>query len=206
LVIASIRGTLSTKTTSQLVVDVNGVGYLINVTGATAAKLGIGEQVSLFTAMVVREDAMTLFGFLTALEQELFDLLRSVTGVGPKSALAILGSLSTAEIASAVALDNDAAFKAVSGIGPKTAKLITVTLAGKLSHLVLVSAADSAPKETDFGSVVQALVSLGWPEKSSQDAVREAAATIKSGEGRDVVLRLALSKLGNSKSTLAGNK
>jgi Holliday junction DNA helicase RuvA len=68
-VIASIRGTLSTKTTSQLVVDVNGVGYLLNVTGSTAAKLGIGEEVSLFTTLVVREDAMTLFGFVTALEQ-----------------------------------------------------------------------------------------------------------------------------------------
>lgn len=204
--IASIRGTLSTKTTSQLVVDVNGVGYLLNVTGSTAAKLGIGEEVSLFTTLVVREDAMTLFGFVTALEQELFDLLRSVTGVGPKSALAILGSLTTAEIASAVALDDDAAFKAVSGIGPKTAKLITVTLAGKLSHLVLLPSADSAPKETDFGSVVVALVSLGWPEKASQDAVREVASSMKPGDGRDVVLRLALSKLGNSKSTLAGAK
>jgi Holliday junction DNA helicase RuvA len=205
-VIASIRGTLSTKTTSQLVVDVNGVGYLLHVTGNTAAKLGLGDEVSLFTTLVVREDAMTLFGFMTALEQELFDLLRSVTGVGPKSALAILGSLSTAEIASAVALDNDAAFKAVSGIGPKTAKLITVTLAGKLSHLVLTPSAETAPKETDFGSVVVALVSLGWPEKAAQDAVREASSNIKPGDGRDVVLRLALSKLGNNKSTLAGAK
>jgi Holliday junction DNA helicase RuvA len=205
-VIASIRGTLTTKTNGQLVVDVNGVGYLLNVTGSTASKLSIGEQVSLFTAMVVREDAMTLFGFLTSLEQELFDLLRSATGVGPKSALAILGALSTAEIASAVALDNDAAFKAVSGIGPKTAKLITVTLAGKLSHLVLTSSAESTPKEADYGSVVEALVSLGWPERAAQDAVREVSATAKAGDGRDVVLRLALSKLGNSKSTLAGSK
>ena len=186
-------------------VDVNGVGYLLNVTGTTAAKLALGEEVSLFTAMVVREDAMTLFGFMSELEQELFDLLRSVTGVGPKSALAILGALSTAEIASAVALDNDSAFKAVSGIGPKTAKLITVTLAGKLSHLVLVSNQENTPKETDFGSVVEALVSLGWPERAAQEAVREAAASVKPGEGRDVVLRMALSKLGNNKSTLAGS-
>jgi holliday junction DNA helicase RuvA len=205
-VIASIRGTLTTKTNGQLVVDVNGVGYLLNATGTTASKLSIGEQVSLFTAMVVREDAMTLFGFSTSLEQELFDLLRSVTGVGPKSALAILGALSTAEIASAVALDNDSAFKAVSGIGPKTAKLITVTLAGKLSHLVLTSRAETTPKETDYGSVVEALVSLGWPERAAQDTVREVSATAKPGDGRDVVLRLALSKLGNSKSTLAGIK
>jgi Holliday junction DNA helicase RuvA len=205
-VIASIRGTVGAKTAHQLVVDVNGVGYLVNVTPNTSAKYSVGVEAQLFTTMVVREDAMTLYGFLTALEQELFDLLRSVTGVGPKSALAILGSLSTAEIASAVALDNDSAFKAVSGIGPKTAKLITVTLAGKLSHLVLAKSEAVEPNETDYGSVVEALVSLGWPEKSAQDAVREVAAEAKRGEGRNVVLRLALSRLGNSKSTLSGGK
>jgi Holliday junction DNA helicase RuvA len=202
-VIASIRGTLTSRSSSQLVVEVNGVGYLLNVTGATAAKLGVGDSVSLFTELVVREDAMTLFGFTSILEQEIFALLRSVTGVGPKSALAILGTLSTAEIASAVALDNDAAFKAVSGIGPKTAKLITVTLAGKLSHLVFAEGASATPAQSDFSSVVEALTSLGWPEKSAQEAVREAAASIKVGEGRDMVLRLALSKLGNNKSSLS---
>ena len=197
--IASIRGILSAKTTSQVVVDVNGVGYLINVTPNTASKFSLGEETSLFTAMVVREDAMTLFGFINALEQELFDLLRSVTGVGPKSALAILGTLSTADIASAVALDNDAAFKSVSGIGPKTAKLITVTLAGKLSHLVLDQQSNSASMDADLGSVVEALISLGWPERAAQDAVKAVAADAKPGEGREVILRLALSKLGSSK-------
>jgi Holliday junction DNA helicase RuvA len=204
-VIASIRGILSAKTSQQLVVDVSGVGYLIHVTPNTSAKFSIGEETQLFTAMVVREDAMTLFGFQSSLEQELFDLLRSVTGVGPKSALAILGALSTAEIASAVALDNDAAFKAVSGIGPKTAKLITVTLAGKLSHLVLVDQTDRVSADSDLGSVVEALVSLGWPERSAQDAVREASASVKKGEGREVILRLALSKLGARKSA-SGSK
>lgn len=203
--IASIRGKLNAKTSHQLVVDVNGVGYLVHVTPNTSSKYLIGDEAALFTAMVVREDAMTLFGFQTALEQELFDLLRSVTGVGPKSALAILGALTTAQIASAVALDDDAAFKAVSGIGPKTAKLITVTLAGKLSHLVLVDQPESVSTDADLGSVVNALVSLGWPERSAQEAVKSVAATLKKGEGREVALRLALSKLGASKST-AGAK
>lgn len=199
--IASIRGQLSAKTAHQLVVDVGGVGYLVHVTPNTSAKYAIGEKVQLFTAMVVREDAMTLFGFQTSLEQELFDLLRSVTGVGPKSALAILGALSTAQIAAAVALDDDSAFKAVSGIGPKTAKLITVTLAGKLSHLVLIEQTDRASVDSDLGSVVDALVSLGWPERAAQDAVKSVATSVKKGEGREVVLRLALSKLGAGRSS-----
>lgn len=199
--IASIRGKLSAKTTSQLVVDVNGVGYLVNVTPNTSAAFSLGDETQLFTAMVVREDAMTLFGFRSALEQELFDLLRSVTGVGPKSALAILGALSTSDIATAVALDDDAAFKAVSGIGPKTAKLITVTLAGKLSHLVLQEQASKINVESDLGSVVEALVSLGWPERAAQEAVKTAASEVTKGEGREVVLRLALGKLGANKSS-----
>jgi Holliday junction DNA helicase RuvA len=204
-VIASLRGTVSAKTANQLVIDVNGVGYLVHVTPKTSSRFTIASQCDVFTVMIVREDSMTLFGFETSLEQELFDLLRSVTGVGPKSALAILGTLSTAEIASAVALDNDSAFKAVSGIGPKTAKLITVTLAGKLSHLVLVDQAHEDSNETNFGSVVEALVSLGWPERSAQEAVREVAQKLNKGEGREVVLRQALSKLGANKSSAASN-
>lgn len=202
--IASLRGKLSAKTTNQLVVDVNGVGYLVYVTANTSVHFSLGDEVQLFTAMVVREDAMTLFGFRSSLEQELFDLLRSVTGVGPKSALAILGTISTAEIATAVALDDDATFKAVSGIGPKTAKLITVTLAGKLSHLVLEEQVNRDSADSDLGSVVEALVSLGWPERAAQEAVKSASASVKKGEGREVVLRLALSKLGSNKSS-SGN-
>lgn len=200
--IASIRGLLCAKSTSHVVVDVHGFGYLINVTANTAAKLTIGEEVYFHTAMIVREDAMNLYGFNSPLEQELFDLLRSVTGVGPKSALAILGSLTTAEIASAVARDNDAAFKTVSGIGPKTAKLITVTLAGKLGHLVLDGPATSI-SEVSYESVTAALASLGWPEKIAAEAVKEVSATAKPGEGRDVILRLALARLGSNKSNVS---
>ena len=199
--IASLRGKINAKTAQHLVVEVNGVGYLVHVTANVSAAYSLADEAQFFISMVVREDAMTLFGFRTALEQELFDLLRSVTGVGPKSALAILGTMSTAEIATAVALDDDAAFKSVSGIGPKTAKLITVTLAGKLSHLVLVEQRNDVSVDTDLGSVVEALVSLGWPERAAQEAVKSAASTAKRGEGREVVLRLALAALGGNKSS-----
>lgn len=202
--IASLRGKINAKTAHHLVVDVNGVGYLVHVTPNVSAACSLAEEAQFFISMVVREDAMTLFGFKTSLEQELFDLLRSVTGVGPKSALAILGTMSTAEIATAVALDDDTAFKSVTGIGPKTAKLITVTLAGKLSHLVLVEQRNDVSVDTDLGSVVEALVSLGWPERAAQEAVKSAAASAKRGEGREVVLRLALAKLGGNKSN-SGN-
>ncbi len=203
--IASLRGTLASKSTSHLVLDVNGVGYLVNVTSRTAASVSVSDSLFLHISMVVREDALTLFGFQTQLEQELFDLLRSVTGVGPKSALAILANLSTGAIASAVAMDNDAAFRSVSGIGPKTAKLITVTLAGKLSHLVGVDNSDEqAPREeVNYGAVIEALVSLGWPEKSATEAVRSVTSNSKPGTGRDVILRSALAMLGATKSQVS---
>ena len=198
--IASLRGTLVSKTTGQIVIDVAGVGYLVNVTANTAAKLTLGQEVHLHTAMVVREDAMTLFGFASALEQELFDALRSVTGVGPKSALMILAALTPSEIASAVATENDSAFKAVSGIGPKTAKLITVTLAGKLSHLVVASNSESAASSSSFEEVAEALAGLGWSEKLASDAVREATKQLGSAATRDSVLKSALAFLGSAKS------
>jgi Holliday junction DNA helicase RuvA len=205
-VIASLRGTVASKTQHQVVLDVNGVGYLVYVTPNTSASLQTASSAFLHIAMIVREDALNLFGFATALEQELFDLLRSVTGVGPKSALAILGNLSTGQIASAVALDDDAAFRSVSGIGPKTAKLITVTLAGKLSHLVGVNEPALASAPEDYTSVIEALISLGWPEKSATDAVKSAAGNSKMGAGRDVILRASLALLGSTKSQLSGDK
>ena len=198
--IASLRGTIVSNATGQIVIDVAGVGYLVNVTGNTAAKLTLDKEVQLFTAMVVREDAMTLFGFASALEQELFDALRSVTGVGPKSALMILAALTPSEIASAVATENDSAFKSVSGIGPKTAKLITVTLAGKLSHLVVAAGSEAVAASGSFEDVAAALAGLGWSEKLASDSVREATKQLGSTATRDSVLKAALAILGSAKS------
>ena len=157
----------------------------------------LGSEISLFTSMIVREDAMTLYGFSDSFEQILFDLLRSVTGVGPKSALGILSSLSTEQIQLAVATEDDAAFRAVTGIGPKTAKLITVTLAGKMQS---ASTIDAPSRRTDLTSVIEALIGLGWPERNAAEAVREANSSLGQGATRDAILRLTLSRLGAGKS------
>jgi Holliday junction DNA helicase RuvA len=123
-VIASLTGTVFSLTQHQLVIDVAGVGYQVFVTPQTSSQLRLGESARLHTALIVREDAFTLFGFSNLEELEMFDLLRSVTGVGPKSALGILASLTADQIRVAVLSEDDAAFRSVSGIGPKTAKLI----------------------------------------------------------------------------------
>jgi Holliday junction DNA helicase RuvA len=129
-----------------------------------------GDSVSFHTSLVVREDAWTLFGFENRQELEVFELLRSVNGVGPKSALSILNQMSVEQIAQAVSDESDESFKAVSGIGSKTAKLITLTLAGKLMGSGSKSAVSSINE-----SAVSALVGLGWSERQSRDALQQVA-------------------------------
>lgn len=173
--------------------DVNGVGYLLNVTASLASAVTLGEHKLFHTALVVREDAMTLFGFETVHERELFDLLRSVTGVGPKSSLAILGSLSTDQIFDAVGVENDDAFRAVSGIGPKTAKLIVVSLAGKLR----VTSGGAIKGSSNNENLVEALVGLGYQEKSARAAIADVA---KPGALPQEIIKNALALLSNPRA------
>ena len=148
------------------------------------------------TALIVREDELSLFGFATREQLELFDLLRSVSGVGPKSALGVLAQLSPEEIARAVADEDDAPFRRVSGIGPKTAKLITVSLAGKVVAPSPVRA--GVPVVAPDADVVAALVGLGWPERTAAAAVEELLAELGDTAPTETaaLLRLALGRLG----------
>lgn len=166
--IASLTGTVLSSSNGQVVIDVQGVGYLVHSTAQTASSISPGDNFSFHTSLVVREDAWTLFGFDTKQELEVFELLRSVNGVGPKSALSILNQLSVEQIAQAVSQDSDESFKAVSGIGSKTAKLITLTLAGKF-----VSPIPSSSTSSGSESTVSALVGLGWSEREARDALQQ---------------------------------
>ena len=163
--------------------EVNGVGYLLNVSPALSATLNVGDEMLLHTAYIVREDAHLIFGFADPAELEMFELLRSVTGVGPKSALGIVSAVGVDEIRHAVANEQDAVFKAVSGIGPKTAKLITVTLAGKF---VSSGSGESA-------DLIAALVGLGYKEVEASAALRQVG-----GDDAQAKLRGALKLLSGS--------
>jgi len=189
-VIASLRGTVSSLGIGTAVVEVNGVGYLIQTTHKAARVLSVGSIASFHTALIVREDAFALFGFTESQELAVFDLLRSVNGVGPKSALAILNDLTVEQISEAVASDSDATFKSVSGIGAKTAKLITLTLADKFGA---ASAGSGAATE----SAVTALIGLGYQERDSRAAV-QAVANSSASEAQ--LLKLALQQLAKAKS------
>ncbi len=168
--IASLTGLVLSSSNGQIVIDVQGVGYLVHSRAQTVNSVSQGDSVSFHTSLVVREDAWTLFGFENIQELEVFELLKSVNGVGPKSALSILNQMSVEQIAQAVSDESDESFKAVSGIGSKTAKLITLTLAGKLMGSGSKSAVSSISE-----SAVSALVGLGWSERQSRDALQQVA-------------------------------
>ena len=150
--------------------------------------------------MIVREDEHLLFGFESTDALRVFDLLRSVSGVGPKSALGVLGAMDPAQIANAVANEDDGAFRKVSGIGPKTAKLIIVALSGKLvafEQAAVVAAARGTAVHPAAVDVVSALIGLGWREDAAQAAVDDAVANEPGAAamGTQALLRAALGAL-----------
>lgn len=197
--IASLRGLVAARTGADVVIEVNGIGYRVSLPRRLAAALSVGEETLVFTAMVVRDDQVALFGFESSEELSLFDLLRGVTGVGPKSAIAILGDLSSEEIYDAVIQETDAVFRSVSGIGPKTAKLIVLSLQGKLDTQPQRSSSPSPTRaeEAVKQSVVQALVGLGWSDRVAKNGVSEAlAAQSEEAVDANTLLRLALTILG----------
>jgi len=198
-VIASLRGTVLTVTSDAAVLEVGGVGMTIRITPVCAAELRPGHEAMLHTALIVREDELSLYGFAHPAELHVFDLLRSVTGVGPKSALGVLSALTPESIARAIADDDDVPFRKVSGIGPKTAKLIVLSLAGRVTAPVTPAGSGTSAGLAD--GVVAALIGLGWPERAATDAVVQAAADdAGTGDGMSGLLRRALAVLGPARS------
>jgi len=207
--ISSVRGTAVHVDADAVVVEVGGVGLHVAVTPQVARAAHVGETLTLHTSLIVREDALSLFGFESREELVVFGQLLGVTGVGPKSALGVLATLTVPQIADAVSADDDAPFRRVSGIGPKTAKLIVVQLAGKIAVTRPTGAAgaDAAASAAIPAQVVQALVGLGWSERVAVEAVEAVAAEAALPDRSSVpaLLRLTLATLGPArKETVSG--
>lgn len=199
--IASLRGTVAARTATTVVLDVAGVGYRIHLTPTHLGSLRDGQELSLLTHLVVREDAWTLYGFRTEAELEVFELLLGVSGVGPKSALGVLAELDPEQIARAIADEDVKAFRRVSGIGPKSAGLIIVSLAGRItpgfSGEVPSPPAAAAGDDPSRSEVVAALTGLGYPEKTAEQAVADAVVALgEEPTDTAAVLRTALRLLG----------
>jgi holliday junction DNA helicase RuvA len=195
--ISSVRGTVLEVGTSRVIVEVGGVGLDIVVTPANALRLRVGTEATLRTALIVREDDLSLYGFADADERAVFDLLRGVTGVGPKSAMGVLAVMEPGDIAAAVAADDDASFRKVSGIGPKTAKLIVLSLSGKMQGIAQRAPGKGGPTAAG-DSVLAALIGLGWSERVAAEAIDDAMAAAAAGEVTvSALLRSALGRLGS---------
>ena len=199
--ISFVRGPVASLSLSHAVIDVNGVGMLVIATPKTLGGLRVGEEVTLTTAMIVREDSMTLYGFADEREREVFDVLLTVSGIGPRLALAILSVLEPESIASGVAAGDGKAFTKVPGVGPKVAGRIVLELKGKLHPTgTATSAGPAAAARMEWkDQVVAAMTSLGWNEKDALKAIDAAvAAEPELAEGANVpaVLRATLRWLG----------
>ena len=209
--ISSVRGPVRSAVGSTVVIEVGGVGLAVQVTPATALGLRIDEEARLVTVLIVREDSLTLYGFPSGDELAVFELLVGVTGVGPKSALGVLAVLTPNQIAQAVAGDDDGVFRKVSGIGPKTAKLIVLSLAGKLAVTAATSPTRARGASSVAASVLAALIGLGWSERVAAEAVDETLSELADAAGADsappavaAVLRLALGRLGPAAHHVTG--
>jgi len=169
--IGKLTGTLSEKNPPQVLVDCHGVGYEVDVPMSTFYNLpGLGEKVSLLTHFVVREDAQILFGFGSASEREAFRQLIKISGVGPRTALAVLSGMSVGDIGQAVTQQDASRLVKIPGIGKKTAERLLLELKGKigadLGHVGSVVVDDNQ------GDILQALVALGYSDKEAQSALK----------------------------------
>lgn len=191
--IAYVRGVLAEKEPTRVVIEAAGVGYEMLIPLSTYDRLPrTGEDAKLLACHCVREDDETLFGFATADERELFVRLTSVSGVGPKIAIAILSGMSIGELAVAISSGDAKRISAVKGVGKKTAEKICVELRDKVSAFALrgrVGEASSSPVVTD---AVAALRALGFNEETSAKMVADVLAKNPNADSVEAVIRMAL--------------
>jgi len=169
--ITQIRGKLVEKNPTEIVVDCNGVGYLLHISLNTFSSLPDNEAVILYTHLSIREDAHTLFGFFTKTEREVFKLLISVSGVGPSIARTMLSSMTAEEIQHAIASENIPLIQSVKGIGAKTAQRVIVDLKDKILKTFNIDEVSTFTNNTNKDEALSALEVLGFNKKQSDKVV-----------------------------------
>lgn len=203
--IGQLRGRLADKRPSQVLVDVGGVGYVVQVPLSTFASLGeLHTEVTLLIHTHVREDALALYGFVSSREKHFFELLISASGVGPSLALKILSGMSVEELVPAIRSGDLVRLTRIPGVGRKTAERMVVELKDKLDAVVVETAhkpaaASAAGVEAD---VISALVNLGYEARAAETAVADARGESDTSNF-EKLLRASLQALGNPKSRAA---
>lgn len=170
--ISLINGTVRSLSLDKAIVEVGGVGLSLSITQKTSSQLNIGVPAQFFTTLIVREDALTLYGFLDDADRALFELVQTVSGIGPKVALSIAAALSPSQLAVAVAQEDISAIEKVPGIGRKGAQRLILELKGKLSDFGSTS---KHPHHQPIWreQLTSALVSLGFTAKDSDAAISQ---------------------------------
>jgi Holliday junction DNA helicase RuvA len=190
--ISLLSGTVRSIASDRIIVEVGGFGVSVLVNPQTSAQITMGSQIQLFTSLVVREDSLTLFGFINDESRSLFELVQTVSGIGPKVALSILGALTPEDLARAISQEDIGAIEKVPGIGRKGAQRLILELKGKLTDLSSTQqykGHQPAWRE----QLTSALVSLGFSPKESDGAISQVVSTLHS-DGVDAA-QLELSEL-----------
>lgn len=202
--IASLRGEVISLGLDHAVIECRGVGYLVYATPPTLGRLTRGQEACVLTAMVVKEDSMTLYGFGTVEDREMFHLLQSVSGLGPKLALAALSVLDAPELAQAIRQSDAKRLQTIPGVGKRMAERLVLELKDKVAGFAGAGAsaagsagdgAISAASESVIQQVTEALVGLGFTEKVAA-GVSEAIVAEQPDAATPVILRSALARLG----------
>ena len=189
--IGRLHGTLLEKNPPTLLVDVNGVGYEVDVPMSTFYDLpAVAERVVLLTHQVVREDAHLLYGFLTAAEREAFRLLLRISGIGPRMALAVLSGLSVPDLAQAVTLQETGRLTKVPGVGKKTAERILLELKGKLGPELAIAGRGDRQDADANADVLRALLALGYSDREAAAVTKQLPPGTGVSEGIKQALRL----------------
>lgn len=192
--ITQVRGRLVEKSPTEVVVDCNGVGYLLHISLNTFSSLPEDENVVLFTHLSIREDAHTLFGFINKTEREIFKLLISVSGVGPSIARTMLSSMTSEEIQNAIASENVPLIQSVKGIGIKTAQRVIVDLKDKILKTYDIDEVSFTKSNTNKDEALSALEVLGFNRRQS-DKIVNVILKEHADASVEQIIKLALKKL-----------
>ncbi|MGB0373959.1 MAG: Holliday junction branch migration protein RuvA [Flavobacteriaceae bacterium] len=192
--ITQLRGRLVEKSPTSVVIDCQGVGYLVNISLYTFGQLTDEENIQLFTHLQVREDAHTLYGFTTDLERQLFRLLIGISGIGANTARTMLSSLSPSEIGQAIQGEQVDVIQSVKGIGAKTAQRVVIELRDKIQAVVADAGIPAVSSNTNREEALSALVVLGYQTKSCVKVIDELL-SMDAEMSVERLIRNALNKL-----------
>lgn len=189
--ISFLRGKILNKGKGFVIVETRDVGYKIFISPTFFADLDLGQEIDMYTHQYVREDALDLFGFRSLEELELFELLISISGIGPKSALGVLAIATPDDVKDSIARGDSALLQKVSGIGKKTAERVVLELREKIGH-ISISAKDSSGNASGSGDEIDALMALGYSMQQAREALKNVDSNIKDSGER---IREALKKM-----------